>query len=72
MAECERTGLDTLGCYHCRPAAPKPPRVEVGPIIDARFPGTCGSCGERFEEGERIGRNPEDGWVRMECCGQEP
>lgn len=37
----------------------------------ARYDGTCGSCGERFLEGDQITRDPDGSgdWIAENCCG---
>lgn len=42
------------------------------PTTDARFPGRCGVCDERYEEGDRIARLPGDEeWVHASCAVDE-
>ena len=36
-------------------------------IIEARKPGTCGICHQRYEPGRRILRDEELGWVEADC-----
>jgi hypothetical protein len=39
--------------------------------FEARYDGACGSCGERFLEGDLIARDPDGSgdWIGQECCG---
>ncbi|AMQ67034.1 hypothetical protein [Mycolicibacterium mageritense] len=36
--------------------------------FQARYPGVCGNCGERFPEGTDIRASEHDGWVHAPTC----
>lgn len=45
------------------------PLIGGGPTIFAHYPGTCASCGRRWQEGDPIHRPRDgDGWIGVECC----
>lgn len=42
------------------------------PATEARFPGRCGVCDGRYEEGDRIAKLPGDEeWVHAACAAEE-
>lgn len=73
---CEWSDLPVDQCAHCTGVpeiapSPKPIRWE-GSQTEARFPGTCGHCGERFGAGAQIvaadvdGNGASDEWGLLE------
>lgn len=45
------------------------PVIPGGPTIWSKFPGTCTSCGRRWQDGEPIHHPREgDGWIGVACC----
>lgn len=36
--------------------------------FQAKYPGICGFCGERFSEGAEIRSTEDDGWVHAPTC----
>lgn len=53
MDECEH-GSDPETCNVCRPVKKVAPTVEYQ--FEAKYPGNCGVCYERFDEGEPLYR----------------
>lgn len=71
MASC-RHDLQEGTCGFCStPAMFHLPRTDLltadGPTVEARFPGTCRHCGQRYREGFRIAHVREVGWVCQDC-----
>ena len=77
---CEKFDLPTDQCAHCLGQA-DPQRearayrtrlLASGGWFEALYPGTCESCGERFEAGAAIRMDMSAslrGW-RAECCAE--
>jgi len=76
VTRCDFSDLPVDQCAHCTgapeiEAAPKPIRWE-GSQTEARFPGNCGHCGQRFAEGAEIvaadvdGDGASDEWCLLE------
>lgn len=53
-------------------AEEEPETEEPLRYFPARYDGSCGSCGERFLEGDNIARDPDGSgdWIAEECCGE--
>jgi hypothetical protein len=67
---CERTGLDEVGCAHCRPQAGPPPAPGARPtlVIQARYDGQCPACGGRIERGQWLTKcDTENAFVHDGC-----
>jgi len=76
VTRCEWSDLPVDQCGHCTGApeiseGPKPTRQE-GSQTEARFPGSCGHCDERFQVGAEIvmadvdGNGASDEWCLLD------
>lgn len=73
-ARCDLTDLPADMCA-CRVHSPQPPPA-AGVVrelpqpgwMEARFPGACMGCGERFTAGTHIRFDGETGGWIAECC----
>lgn len=77
---CPLTELPPSMCAHCRgltspeeQAAATRKRLLNGAEpgwIEAQYPGTCGTCGERFQPGAAIRMHTFSGEWRADCCAE--
>jgi len=74
VSRCAYSDLPVDQCSHCKNVDltdPLPIRWE-GSQTEARFPGNCGHCGQRFDEGAEItladvdGDRASDKWCLLE------
>lgn len=63
--ECDH-GSDPMCCPVCRGPLPVDP-PEIGPTIEATWPGQCRDCGHRIEVGDSIAR-VDIRWVHEHCA----
>lgn len=73
-ARCEMTELPVDMCAHClghtdHETPRQLPAAQLGPTVQANFPGHCATCGGRYPAGTTIRRGP-DGWT-ADCCTEE-
>lgn len=75
---CEFSGLTKDSCHHCRPGKATSDTMfqanrngdgsPSGPLVVARHPGRCPSCGERIIPDEtRIAPDGNGRWVCEDC-----
>lgn len=72
MTTCDFSGLDPVGCDHCRSAGKprRPVTARITSRIEARYRGVCRSCGLPFTPGTVLTPSDTDGWV-AECCAED-
>lgn len=64
-AECKH-GINPAWCTPCKHGPAKPPPADRGPLLPARFPGTCRACGFDINPGEPI-RAIDGAWHHGDC-----
>lgn len=71
MTECIH-GLAPADCWFCSGRGEPAPEVHdksaLGDSFDARYPGSCGWCGEWFSEGEPIRPDHANGAYVCQGC----
>lgn len=70
---CSVTELLVEQCAHCRPPAPAAdpfdePTPKLGSSFEARYPGQCSDCGDRFDAGDEIRSDLSGGYICADCA----
>jgi len=68
---CELTELlvDQCACrlHRAPPPPPPPPPPEIGARFTARYDSRCAGCGESMQEGDRIAKTTDHGYLCEAC-----
>lgn len=69
LADREQEARDQLGFWGGLMAVVEQETGRIGPLIEAQYSGWCPGCGERWEPGDLIGFDDEQGkWICAGCA----